>query len=127
DLAIDRARLASTDYVLEIGSNDGGALKSVLERGHRAVGIDPSADQPEAERCGYEVVRDYFTETTAKQLRERLGRPGLILTRHTLEHAFDPVDFFRGISELLSSGGIAVIEVPYLRAQVLNNQFQSLT
>jgi SAM-dependent methyltransferase len=39
-----------------------------------------------------------------------------ILCRHVLEHTYDPVEFLRGIAELLNPGGVLMIEVPNLRA-----------
>ena len=40
----------------------------------------------------------------------------LILCRHVLEHSYDPVKFLQGIRELLSAGGVLIIEVPNLEA-----------
>ena len=40
----------------------------------------------------------------------------LILCRHVLEHTYDPVKFLQGIRDLLSAGGVLIIEVPNLDA-----------
>ena len=115
------------DYVLEVGSNDGSVLAELRRRGHRAIGIDPSADSAAAAAHGLEVERDYFGGAAARALEARHGRAGLLLSRHTLEHVFDPLDFFRGVGSVLSPSGLAVIEVPHLHRQLMNNQFQSMT
>ena len=76
---------------------------------------------------GLTVENTYFGEPVAHGIAERHGKAKLIITRHTLEHAFAPLDFLRGISDLLADNGLAVIEVPYVGLQMQNNQFQSMT
>jgi len=127
DMALARAGGKIDHYLLEIGSNDGAVLAEVQRRGHRPIGLDPSGDPEAASRAGYEVIRDFFTEESANKLRSRFGPASLIISRHTLEHVFDPTDFVRGIAALLEPNGIAILEVPYLRLQLMNNQFQSMT
>jgi SAM-dependent methyltransferase len=46
----------------------------------------------------------------------RCGPFDFILCRHVLEHTYHPVGFLRGIGDLMSVGGILMIEVPNLRA-----------
>lgn len=40
----------------------------------------------------------------------------LILCRHVLEHTYDPVKFLAGVRDLMSPGGVLLIEVPNLEA-----------
>ena len=127
DFALSYNTVRDDAYVLEIGSNDGAVLDELRRRGHRPIGLDPSADVEAAARHGYEVVRDYFSERFAREFRERRGGAGLIFARHTFEHVFDPLDFMRGMGALLAPTGIGILEIPYLRLQLMNNQFQSMT
>jgi SAM-dependent methyltransferase len=113
------------DSVIEIGSNDGSLLHLVANGGYRAFGFDPSAADDESE-C-VQVVRDFFTAETAASFADRKGAVKLVVSRHTLEHAFDPLDFFHGVRMVLSAGGCALVEVPYVVHQMMNNQFQSFT
>ncbi len=127
DESLAVARLSSGGHVLEIGSNDGSVLAELHRRGYRAIGLDPSADTAAAASRGYEVVRDYFGAAASKRLLDRYGPAGLVISRHTLEHVFDPLDFLTGLATILGAEGRAVIEVPYLHLQLVNNQFQSMT
>lgn len=116
------------DLVIEIGSNDGGMLALLDARKIRAVGIEPSDNLCSMARSrGLTVENTFFGAAAAAEIAQRHGKAKLILTRHTLEHVFDPLDFLRGISDLLSKDGYAVIEVPYVGLQMQNNQFQSMT
>ena len=125
--AVDYANPGPDDYVLEIGSNDGAMLGELKRRGLRPVGLDPSGDPEAAAALGYHVIREYFAGESGRALRERLGPAALIFARHTFEHVFEPLDFLRGVAVLLARNGIAIIEVPYLHRQLVNNQFQSMT
>jgi len=44
----------------------------------------------------------------------------LVLCRHVLEHTYHPVDFLKGISDLMSPGGVLLVEVPNLEAPLRN-------
>jgi methylation protein EvaC len=113
------------DSVIEIGSNDGSLLHLVADRGGRAFGFDPSAS--ESGDSSIVVVRDFFTEQTAREFAAKNGPVQLVVSRHTLEHAFQPLDFVRGIRAVLASDGCAVVEIPYVVHQIMRNQFQSFT
>jgi SAM-dependent methyltransferase len=122
------AGAAPGDLVVEIGSNDGALLGLLMKRGFRAAGFEPAANlNAIARKSGAEIVEGYFGADAAVAFRE--GRPAakLVLSRHTLEHAFDPVDFVAGIGRILAPDGLAVIEVPYLPAQMVRNHFEAMT
>ena len=111
--------------MMELGSNDGTVLEMLMRRGFRPIGFDPSAKS--ASRRESLVIKDYFSSEVAKQFVSGHRPVRLIFSRHTLEHTFDPVDFLRGVETALAPDGVAVIEIPYLRLQLMNNQFQSMT
>lgn len=126
--AVGRARATRSDTVVEIGSNDGSVLAMIAARGFNGIGFEPSSTlNSTARRRGATVVEDYFGTKAAVAFLESHPKPRLVISRHTLEHAFQPLDFLRGIAQLLDTGGIAAIEVPYLRLQLMNNQFPSMT
>jgi hypothetical protein len=50
-----------------------------------------------------------------------------VYTRHTLEHAFDPLDFLAGLARIVAADGLVVIEVPYVGLQMLRNHFESMS
>jgi len=123
--ALSVAAVAPGDSVVEIGSNDGSLLHLVADRDFRAFGFDPSGSDEQT--ATVQVIRDFFTEETASAFAATNGSVKLVVSRHTLEHAFQPLDFFRGVREVLASDGRAVVEVPYVVHQIMNNQFQSFT
>jgi len=128
DEAIAKANAMAGDEVLEIGSNDGSVLALIKSRGFSPCGFEPSPTlNVIARQRGVEVVEDYYGMESAERYLQTHPKAKVVITRHTLEHAFDPVDFLRGIALVLAPGGVAAIEVPYLRLQMMNNQFPSMT
>jgi SAM-dependent methyltransferase len=126
--AVAEANATAGDRVIEIGSNDGAMLRLLIGRGLKPVGFEPSGKlNAEAGTTGADIVEDYFTSAAAATYRERFAAAKLVVSRHTLEHAFDPLDFVRGMQRALAPDGLAVVEVPYLPTQLVNNHFESMT
>jgi C-methyltransferase C-terminal domain/Methyltransferase domain len=116
------------EVVVEIGSNDGRMLDVLKSLGFLAIGFEPALNLAAAAReRGLDVITEYFDAERAGAFRADHPSVPLVITRHTLEHAYHPVDFLRGIRILLSDGGLAVIEVPYLKSQMVNNHFEAMT
>jgi C-methyltransferase C-terminal domain/Methyltransferase domain/Putative zinc binding domain len=114
------------EIVLEIGSNDGSMFDLLRLKGVLPAGIDPSA-VISASGNDTIVVRDFFSRQVAKDFVDKYGRVKLLFSRHTLEHVFDPADFMEAIDLVLDDQGCAVIEVPYLPAQLNGNQYAAMT
>ena len=116
------------DHVVEIGSNDGRFLKMIEQSGAHAVGFEPADNLVSVAReSRLDVIQDYFGTKSAREYLNEHPPARLVITRHTLEHAFDIVDFLKGIAIVLDADGIAVIEVPYLRLQMINGHFEAMS
>lgn len=102
------------ELVVEVGANDGTFLTRLGEHGFtQRLGIEPSAVLARAcKEAGHAVENAYLTHAFARQARATYGLAHTIVCRHTLEHVADPVDFLKGIRELLHEDGSALIEVP---------------
>jgi novobiocin biosynthesis protein NovU/D-mycarose 3-C-methyltransferase len=124
--AANTAGARKGDTVLEVGSNDGAALEVARARGFDVVGFDPSAKalMPDT---GVEFVPAFFGMDIATKWVQGRKRPRVIFSRHTLEHAFDPVDFLTAAGAILDPEGAIVIEVPYLRLQLRGNHFEGMS
>lgn len=126
--AVTRAGLQPGDTVVEIGSNDGGVLDLLARGGFRPVGFEPATALAQAAIArGREVIVDFFSLAAARKFRAGEAGAKLVITRHALEHAFDPLDYLAGIEAVLIDGGTAIIEVPYLHLQMLNGHYEALT
>jgi hypothetical protein len=126
DKAIAKAPTEPNAKVIEIGSNDGGFLEILKKRGYRPVGFDPAARSDDSSDGSEIIVKDFFGVEAAKRYVSEFGPVKLAISRHTLEHVFEPIEFLKGLEIVLDKDGTAVIEVPYLSTQMMNNQFQSM-
>jgi hypothetical protein len=128
DASFEIAGIRPGDSIAEIGSNDGAVLKQLASRGTKPIGWEPASNlASRAEADGCRVICDYFTPESARTYLEHNPPVRLLLTRHTLEHAFAPLEFLRAVRLLLAPDGVAVIEVPNLRLQMMNGHFEAMT
>ncbi len=108
-------KLGQKDRVVELGSNDGLVLKAFQEQGVQVTGVEPARNLAAVAReNGIPTVEEFFGEETAAALARDPGQASVILGRHVFAHINDLHDFFRGVEQLLTPGGVLLIEVPYL-------------
>ena len=126
--AIKLSAVQPGDTVVEIGSNDGKLLESIKSKGFLAVGFEPASSLASVARDrGLQVVNDYFGVESSLRFLENNSPVQLVVSRHTLEHAFIPLDFLRGIEIILDTHGLAAIEIPYLQLQMTNGHYEAMT
>ncbi|MBD2342908.1 class I SAM-dependent methyltransferase [Anabaena subtropica FACHB-260] len=124
---MESRQLDSHSLVLEAASNDGYMLKHFVERGIPVLGIDP-ADQPAqaAKNAGIPTLCTFFTQELAHTLLEEGKLADVFLANNVLAHVPDLNGFVAGISIVLKSTGVAVIEVPYVVDLVDHCEFDTI-
>jgi C-methyltransferase C-terminal domain/Putative zinc binding domain/Methyltransferase domain len=111
----DFLRLDSGDLVVEAASNDGSLLKQFRALGVRTLGVEPARNLAEvANQNGIDTVAEFFNPEAARRLRETYGSAKAVIANNVLAHVDDMIGFLRGARHLLTDGGMAVFEVPYL-------------
>ncbi|MGH2395467.1 MAG: class I SAM-dependent methyltransferase [bacterium] len=119
--------LGSDSTVLEIGSNAGLFLQYLKPKVKRVFGIDPAVAICElANGAGIETVCDFFSPTSALDVKMRVGRPDVILARHCFAHNSDPHEILQGVTDLLDAKGYFVVENAYLLNTIENNEFDQI-
>lgn len=114
-LSMIGASVATTDLIVEIGSNDGTFLDLLKRNGFaNTYGVEPSPALAEASRAkGFLTETGYFGREVVAGLLDRHGPVKMAICRHTLEHVPDPVAFVSALREvLIPGGGCALVEVP---------------
>jgi SAM-dependent methyltransferase len=110
--------------VVEIGSNDAYLIKQFQQNGVKTLGIDSSGDMCEiALKQGVDSIHALFNQTVADEVLKRFGTAKLIMANNVFNHANNPVDFARGVADLLDKNGIFVFEVPYWASMIQSDRF----
>lgn len=106
---------AKKRFIVEIGSNDGSFIESLLKNGYKALGVDPAENitKPLIQK-GLPVINDYFSEKLAKKIVKKYGKADAIYSFHALAHIENMHDVAKGIKALLKQDGFLAFEVHYL-------------
>jgi SAM-dependent methyltransferase len=111
---LEQRYLADGDFVVDVGSNDGGLLASLPEDVDR-VGIEPAENVAEVAReRGVPTVTEFFDVESALQIREEYAPAAVITANNVLAHIDDLHEVLRAVDVLLAADGVFVVEVPYL-------------
>lgn len=124
---VERRGLTHESFVVELASNDGYLLKHYLEQGVRVLGIDPAEGPARAaERVGVPTLNTFFTVALAEKLRAEGRQADVVHGNNVLAHVADTNGFVAGIRLLLKDGGVAVIEVPYVKDLIDHVEFDTI-
>jgi SAM-dependent methyltransferase len=114
-------------FVVELASNDGYMLRNFVGRGIPVLGIDPAQGPARAAQdVGIPTLCAFFSQGLAEQLCAQGRRADVIIANNVLAHVPDLNGFVEGIRILLKNGGVAVIEVPYVKDLVDHCEFDTI-
>lgn len=123
----DVLKLEPDDLVVEVASNNGQLLKCFQERGVRVLGVEPARNIAKlANDAGVPTVEEFFDSVTARSLRATYGSAKAVIGNNVLAHVDETRDFLLGCGSLISSDGLVVIEVPYLREFVERLEYDTV-
>jgi len=93
--------------VLEVGCAHGVLLRELDRRGYKCIGVevDKKTVSWTAEKTGLDIRRGVFPDM-------ELPSCDVFLCFDVLEHSLDPVKFLRRATQILSPGGVAIIQSP---------------
>jgi SAM-dependent methyltransferase len=119
--------LDGTARVVEAASNDGYLLQHYQRAGVPVLGIEPAKNVGRVAReRGIPTCGEFFTEALARRLAEQDGRADVFHAHNVLAHVPDLDGFVRGIATILAPGGVAVIEVPYVKDMLDQCEFDTI-
>jgi SAM-dependent methyltransferase len=126
-MIIDRLRLGSESFVIEVASNDGYLLKNFVAANVPCLGIEPTASTAEAaEALGIEVLREFFGEALGRRLADENRSADLILGNNVYAHVPDINDFTLGLTAALKPEGTVTLEFPHLLRLIERTQFDTI-
>jgi hypothetical protein len=126
DQYIKDFNLTSDSLVVDIGSNDGIALKPFKEKGINVLGIEPAKNIAKiAIEEGIPTVNDYFTSLTADKIIA-LGKADLITASNVFAHADGLEEIANAAFKSLKSKGTFIVEVQYLLDTIKDLTFDNI-
>jgi SAM-dependent methyltransferase len=124
---VDERRLNAQSLVVEIASNDGYLLQYYQRLGIPVLGIEPAKNvATAAEERGIPTLREFFGSELARGMHGRAQRADVLHAHNVLAHVADLNGVVRGIESLLKDGGVAVIEVPYIKELLDRCEFDTI-
>jgi SAM-dependent methyltransferase len=113
--------------VLEIGSNDGYLCSLLMEEFPNTYGVDTSEFMSGlASNRGVKTLTYTFSSDSAQLILEKTGPAKVVIANNVLNHANDPLDFLKGIVQVMDKEGIFIFEVPYWLNQFVNKRFDMI-
>jgi SAM-dependent methyltransferase len=127
DTAVERLGLTAGSFVVEVASNDGYLLQHVVERGIRALGIEPAANVAEAAVAkGVPTEVLFLGEETGRKIANEHGHADLVVANNVFAHVPDIVDFAKGLRPLVADDGRVSIEIPHLLRLIQGREYDTI-
>lgn len=124
---IERFAPARGGLVVDIGSNDGTALRFYRDAGYQVLGFDPATEIAQrATAAGIETVSEFFGRAVGQKYAAERGQALLINSHNACAHIDDLRGVLEGVKHLLAPDGVFVMEVGYLLDIVQNIWFDTI-
>ncbi|MEI9997254.1 MAG: class I SAM-dependent methyltransferase [Rhizomicrobium sp.] len=113
--------------VVDIGSNDGTALKAFQRRGARVCGVDPASLPAKiANENGVDTLNVFFDADAVAQIAAKYGAADYVTSHNVLAHVDDLGAVFADIHALLKDGGVFCFEIGYFREVLRLGYFDTI-
>jgi nucleoside-diphosphate-sugar epimerase/quercetin dioxygenase-like cupin family protein len=114
-----------SSQIIDIGSNDGIALKPFKDLGFKNIlGIEPAKNLAEiANNSGIKTIQGFLNKDLIRKINERAD---LVLASNVFAHADDIKSMSECFFSLLKKDGVLVIEVQYLLSTLLDCTFDNI-
>jgi hypothetical protein len=123
----DLLGLEAGGLVVEAASNDGSLLACFRDLGVRVLGVEPAGNIAAlAVERGIPTENVFFDRDVGQRLRQRHGPARAVIGNNVLAHVDDPGGFLSGATSLLDTGGLVIVEVPYLGEMLERTEYDTI-
>ena len=113
--------------VVDVGSNDGIALKPFKEHSIKVVGVEPAKNIAKiANEKGILTYEDYFDYKLVNKIIDKHGKANLVTASNVFAHSDKLSEMAESAFNLLEDGGSFVVEVQYLLATIKDLTFDNI-
>ena len=124
DKYIKEFNLTKDSFVIDIGSNDGIALKPLQEKGIEVLGVEPAKNIANiANNAGINTLNEYFNKNIVDKISKKAD---LITASNMFAHSDNLDEIVKGVFALLKDNGCFIIEVQYLLDTINDLTFDNI-
>lgn len=124
---VNQFNLNEGSFVVDIGSNDGIALRPFMERNIKTLGVEPAENIAKmANESGIKTICSFFDENTANTIIREYGHADIVTASNVFAHADDLEHVAQSVFNLLKKTGTFIIEVQYLLNTIKDLTFDNI-
>jgi 2-polyprenyl-3-methyl-5-hydroxy-6-metoxy-1,4-benzoquinol methylase len=113
-------------FIVEIGSNDG-FLIGMFSDTNNILGIDSSKEMVNiANNNNINSIQRIFNKKVSEEIVNSNGKCDIVIANNVFNHSNDPVDFAKGVSNMLNDDGVFIFELPYWLDTVKSKKFDQI-
>jgi nucleoside-diphosphate-sugar epimerase/quercetin dioxygenase-like cupin family protein len=119
--------LTPDSLVVDIGSNDGIALRPFMHRNIRVVGVEPAKNIAKlANTEKIPTINGYFNNKISKKILKKYGNANLVLASNVFAHSDNLKEIALSAFDLLTEKGSFVVEVQYMKDTMSDLTFDNI-
>lgn len=113
--------------IVEIGANDGYLSHLFLKENNNVIAIDSSKEMCDiAKERGLRVYHKLFDFECSEEIIKNHSKAKLVIANNVFNHSNSPLDFAKGVKNLLSDDGVFVFELPYWGSTYESDKFDQV-
>ena len=112
--------------IIEIGSNDGFLSYLLKKKGADVLGVDASEFMVKMSKKKINAIQSIFTFNESKKIKSFFGEADIIIANNVFNHSDKPLDFLKGVYNLLKQDAIFIFEQPNFTVGVLSLKFDQI-
>jgi len=121
-----RFKLPAGALAIDVGSNDGTVLQAFKAKGLRVLGVEATNIAKIANELGIETIQTFFDEKVADRILTSHGQASVMTATNVFAHVSNLGSIMRGVTKLLTAGGVFVTESHYLVDLLDTVQYDSI-
>ena len=125
DKYIKKFKLRSNSCIIDIGSNDGIALKPFLDRGfNNIIGVEPAKNIAIlAKKNGIKTINSFFNNQILNKIKHKAD---LIMASNVFAHTDQIDEITQTVKKILKDKGLFIVEIQYLLNTLKDYTFDNI-
>jgi len=112
--------------IIEIGSNDGFLSYLLKKKGADVLGVDASEFMVKVSQKKIKAIQSIFNYNQSKKIKNVFGKADIIIANNVFNHSDNPLDFLKGVYNLLGEDSLFIFEQPNFTVGVLSLKFDQI-